>query len=123
LFSGTALTQFLSPPAAAERALEQLNYTKINEKPIRLMWSHRDPNTRKNNAANIFIKVRAPRDATLARPDATPRRIAARAAPAGCLPPRRRVAAAGCAPRSGGLTRDATEPGRDHQHQGAARHV
>jgi hypothetical protein len=48
----------LPPPRAAERALEQLNYTKINDKPIRLMWSHRDPNTRKNNAANIFIKVR-----------------------------------------------------------------
>jgi polyadenylate-binding protein len=54
----------LTPPVrrrratAAERALEQLNYTKINDKPIRLMWSHRDPNTRKNNAANIFIKVR-----------------------------------------------------------------
>jgi hypothetical protein len=51
---------WLTPPRpAAERALEQLNYTKINDKPIRLMWSHRDPNTRKNNAANIFIKARA----------------------------------------------------------------
>jgi len=38
--------------------MEQLNYTRINDKPIRLMWSHRDPNTRKNNAANIFIKAR-----------------------------------------------------------------
>ena len=60
--SGTDPLTRLPPPRAAERALEQLNYTKINDKPIRLMWSHRDPNTRKNNAANIFIKVRrAPR--------------------------------------------------------------
>jgi hypothetical protein len=61
------------PPPAAERALEQLNYTKINDKPIRLMWSHRDPNTRKNNAANIFIKARPPRACAFRRPRA-PRR-------------------------------------------------
>ena len=54
--------------AAAERALEQLNYTKINDKPIRLMWSHRDPNTRKNNAANIFIKARRAARAALPPP-------------------------------------------------------
>lgn len=36
--------------------MEQLNYTKLNDKPIRLMWSHRDPNTRKNPGGNIFIK-------------------------------------------------------------------
>jgi len=47
-----------SPPTrpAAERALQELNYSKINDKPIRVMWSHRDPNARKNMAANIFIK-------------------------------------------------------------------
>ena len=35
-----------------------MNYSKINDKPIRLMWSLRDPNARKTTAANIFIKVR-----------------------------------------------------------------
>lgn len=41
---------------AAERALEQLNYTKFNDKAIRIMWSHRDPNMRKTGQNNIFIK-------------------------------------------------------------------
>jgi len=41
---------------AAERALEQLNYTRVNDKPIRIMWSHRDPAARRNNLGNIFIK-------------------------------------------------------------------
>eukprot|EP00218_Dolichomastix_sp_CCMP3274_P010567 CAMPEP_0170144406 /NCGR_PEP_ID=MMETSP0033_2-20121228/13456_1 /TAXON_ID=195969 /ORGANISM="Dolichomastix tenuilepis, Strain CCMP3274" /LENGTH=636 /DNA_ID=CAMNT_0010380903 /DNA_START=92 /DNA_END=2002 /DNA_ORIENTATION=+ len=41
---------------AAERALEQLNYTRINNKAIRIMWSHRDPAARKSGAGNIFIK-------------------------------------------------------------------
>jgi hypothetical protein len=49
-----------APPTtpAADRALQELNYSKINDKPIRLMWSLRDPNARKTTAANIFIKVR-----------------------------------------------------------------
>jgi polyadenylate-binding protein len=41
---------------AAERALETLNYTTINTKPIRIMWSHRDPAQRKSGVGNIFIK-------------------------------------------------------------------
>jgi len=41
---------------AAERALETLNYTTINNKPIRIMWSHRDPSQRKSGVGNIFIK-------------------------------------------------------------------
>jgi polyadenylate-binding protein len=48
------------PPAAAaaaERALEALNYTPVNGKPIRIMWSHRDPAFRKSGVGNIFIKV------------------------------------------------------------------
>jgi hypothetical protein len=43
--------------AAAERALEALNYTPVNGKPIRIMWSHRDPAFRKSGVGNIFIKV------------------------------------------------------------------
>jgi hypothetical protein len=42
---------------AAERALETLNYSPINGKPIRIMWSHRDPAFRKSGVGNIFIKV------------------------------------------------------------------
>uniref|UniRef100_A0A0C9RIN6 Polyadenylate-binding protein n=1 Tax=Wollemia nobilis TaxID=56998 RepID=A0A0C9RIN6_9CONI len=43
-------------PAEAGRALDALNYTKMNGKPIRIMWSHRDPLTRKSGVGNIFIK-------------------------------------------------------------------
>ncbi|XP_058081705.1 polyadenylate-binding protein 8-like isoform X3 [Magnolia sinica] len=41
---------------AAARALEMLNFTPLNGKPIRIMYSHRDPSIRKSGAANIFIK-------------------------------------------------------------------
>jgi len=43
-------------PNAAERALETLNYTTVSGKPIRIMWSHRDPQFRKSGVGNIFIK-------------------------------------------------------------------
>jgi len=43
-------------PHAAERALETLNYTVVAGKPIRIMWSHRDPQFRKSGVGNIFIK-------------------------------------------------------------------
>jgi polyadenylate-binding protein len=42
---------------AATRALELLNFTVVNAKPIRIMFSHRDPSIRKSGTANIFIKV------------------------------------------------------------------
>eukprot|EP00245_Coleochaete_scutata_P001673 TRINITY_DN1208_c0_g1_i3.p1 TRINITY_DN1208_c0_g1~~TRINITY_DN1208_c0_g1_i3.p1 ORF type:complete len:632 (-),score=172.13 TRINITY_DN1208_c0_g1_i3:423-2318(-) len=40
----------------AGRALELLNFTAINGKPVRIMFSHRDPALRKSGTANIFIK-------------------------------------------------------------------
>jgi polyadenylate-binding protein len=39
-----------------EKALEELNYAEIKGKPCRIMWSQRDPATRKNGDGNIFIK-------------------------------------------------------------------
>ena len=46
--------------SAATRALELLNFTAVNGKPIRIMFSHRDPSIRKSGTANIFIKVEMP---------------------------------------------------------------
>lgn len=43
-------------PQAADRALEALNYHVLAGKPIRIMWSHRDPAFRKSGVGNIFIK-------------------------------------------------------------------
>ncbi|KAK9286664.1 hypothetical protein L1049_015064 [Liquidambar formosana] len=45
-----------SNPQDAARALDVLNFTPLNGKPIRIMYSHRDPSTRKSGAGNIFIK-------------------------------------------------------------------
>ncbi|CAL5185379.1 unnamed protein product [Lathyrus oleraceus] len=40
----------------AVNAIEHLNFTPLNEKPIRIMFSHRDPSIRKSGFANVFIK-------------------------------------------------------------------
>ncbi|XP_075520983.1 polyadenylate-binding protein 2-like [Primulina tabacum] len=43
-------------PQEAERAMEELNFTPLNGKPVRVMYSHRDPSMRRSGAGNIFIK-------------------------------------------------------------------
>ncbi|KAF5808984.1 hypothetical protein HanRHA438_Chr04g0161741 [Helianthus annuus] len=40
----------------AARAIDVLNFTAVNGKAIRIMYSHRDPSIRKSGTANIFIK-------------------------------------------------------------------
>jgi len=42
--------------ADAERALDALNYKDIKGRPVRIMWSQRDPGLRKVGTGNIFIK-------------------------------------------------------------------
>ncbi|KAJ3019058.1 Polyadenylate-binding protein 1 [Thoreauomyces humboldtii] len=42
--------------ADAERALTALNYALLKDRPVRIMWSQRDPSTRKIGTGNIFIK-------------------------------------------------------------------
>ncbi|KAJ0096603.1 hypothetical protein Patl1_28645 [Pistacia atlantica] len=45
-----------SNPHDAARALDVLNFTPLNGKPIRIMYSYRDPTIRKSGSGNIFIK-------------------------------------------------------------------
>ncbi|KAJ1424956.1 RNA-binding domain superfamily [Sesbania bispinosa] len=40
----------------ATNAMELLNFTPLNGKPIRIMFSQRDPSIRKSGYANVFIK-------------------------------------------------------------------
>eukprot|EP00250_Pteridium_aquilinum_P014929 c22286_g1_i2 orf=356-2299(-) len=52
---GYAYVNYSSVPDASH-ALELLNFTPVNGKLMRIMYSHRDPSIRKSGAANIFIK-------------------------------------------------------------------
>ncbi|XP_061343148.1 polyadenylate-binding protein 2-like [Gastrolobium bilobum] len=40
----------------AAKAIDELNFTPLNNKPIRIMLSNRGPDPRRSSAANIFIK-------------------------------------------------------------------
>ncbi|KAF9593645.1 hypothetical protein IFM89_024462 [Coptis chinensis] len=42
--------------SSSARALDVLNFTPLNGKPVRIMYSHRDPSIRRSGTANIFIK-------------------------------------------------------------------
>lgn len=43
-------------PADAERALDTMNFDIVKGRPIRIMWSQRDPSLRKSGVGNVFIK-------------------------------------------------------------------
>lgn len=47
---------FLNLCILAECALDTMNYDVIKGRPIRIMWSQRDPGLRKSGVGNIFIK-------------------------------------------------------------------
>ncbi|KAL7669376.1 hypothetical protein ACOME3_010033 [Neoechinorhynchus agilis] len=52
---GYAYVNFQHQPDA-ERALETMNYDILFNRPMRIMWSQRDPSLRKSGVGNIFIK-------------------------------------------------------------------
>merc|ERR1712223_1939486 len=43
-------------PADAERALDTMDFDVLKGKPIRIMWSQRDPSLRRSGVGNVFIK-------------------------------------------------------------------
>lgn len=51
---GYAYVNFFNPEDA-ERAMESLNYTRLVDKPIRIMWCQRDPSLRRSGVGNVYI--------------------------------------------------------------------
>lgn len=43
-------------PGDAERALDTMNFEPLKNRPMRIMWSQRDPSLRKSGVGNVFIK-------------------------------------------------------------------
>jgi polyadenylate-binding protein len=52
---GYAYVNYLNA-ADADKAIDALNYSELKGRPIRIMWSQRDPAARKSATSNIFIK-------------------------------------------------------------------
>ena len=44
-------------PQDAEQALDRLNFELLNGRPMRIMWSQRDPSVRKSGVGNVINKL------------------------------------------------------------------
>lgn len=52
---GYAYVNF-SSVADAATAMRELNYTKLRDRPLRIMWVQRDPSLRRSASGNVFVK-------------------------------------------------------------------
>lgn len=42
--------------AEAANAMRELNYTRLRDRPLRIMWVQRDPSVRRSATGNVFVK-------------------------------------------------------------------